>query len=296
MVKPNFMIVGVARCGTTSLFEYISNHPEIGMPKLKEPKYFSSIDLDLPQNGIADNTVFTRMIIERKNYYNLFDRFKGFKAIGEASSDYFYYYKNVIPRIKKELGDIKIIICLRNPIERSFSAYCNLLRDSREKLSFSDALAHEQQRIDSNWDWMWHYKNGSIYFPAVKMFIEKFSKVKIILFDDLTSNPKKICSEVFEFLEVDKKYSPKEFPKYSFSGKPKNNLFSLLTTRNNKYIFFIREVLLKFFPRKIIDNFSQILFSKEKIKNQDSIKLSLFFKNDIYKLGNFIKRDLSKWI
>ena len=129
-IKPNFIIVGVARCGTTSLFHYLEQHPEIGMAKVKEPKYFSSLDLTLPQNGIGDSTVFSKLIKDEASYDNLFEGLEGYKAVGEASSDYFYYHKTVIPRIKKKLGDIKIIVCLRDPVERAFSAYNNLIRAS----------------------------------------------------------------------------------------------------------------------------------------------------------------------
>ena len=66
-MNPDFIVVGVARSGTTSLFYYLSQHPEIEMSKIKEPKYFSSIDLDLPQNGIGDKTVFSKMITDEKN-------------------------------------------------------------------------------------------------------------------------------------------------------------------------------------------------------------------------------------
>ena len=113
----------MARCGTTSLFHYLNQHPEIGMSKVKEPKYFSSLDLILPQKGVGDETVFSKVIANEMDYNKLFEGLENLKAIGEGSSDYFYYHKTVIPRIKEKLGDVQIIVCLRNPVERAFSAY-----------------------------------------------------------------------------------------------------------------------------------------------------------------------------
>ena len=146
MIKPNFIIVGVFRCGTTSLFHYLKQHPEIKFPKIKEPKYFSSSSINFPQKGPGDKTVDEGIVRCRNEYYELFKNLDSTKKIGEASSDYFYYHKSVIPRIKRELGDVKIIICLRNPVDRSVSAYNNLRRDSRETLSFEDAIEKENDR------------------------------------------------------------------------------------------------------------------------------------------------------
>ena len=105
--------------------------------------------------------------------------------------------------MKQAFGkELKIIICIRNPVERAFSAYNNLIRDSREDLSFENALEAEHHRINENFDWMWNYTSGSFYYDGIKAFKENFDKVKIILNDDLSKYPKTVI-EIFEFLNVD---------------------------------------------------------------------------------------------
>lgn len=293
---PNFIIVGVARCGTTSLFHYLEQHPEIGMSKVKEPKYFSSLDLSLPQNGIGDDTVFSKVVTDENSYRELFKGLESFKAIGEGSSDYFYYHKTVIPRIKKKFGDIKIIICLRNPSERAFSAYNNLVRDSRENLDFIDALKAEKERIGKDWDWMWHYKRGGLYSKALENFQKEFTNVKVVLFEDLESNTQKVLNELFIFLGVKLEVKIDFSTKYSYSGKPRSSTISFLTSRRNPFIFFAREIALKLIPRKYLEKIASKVFIKEPIDLEIKNYLKSFFEKDIMKLQLLINRDLKNWL
>ena len=134
--KPDFLIVGAAKAGTTSLYYYLQQHPDIWFPKLKETKYFSSKIKPYPQNGIGDWSIDRAAITKSSDYYNLFKSCPDDMIKGEASPDYLLFSKDLAPIIKEELGDIPIIISIRNPIYRAFSAYSNLLRDNREVLNF----------------------------------------------------------------------------------------------------------------------------------------------------------------
>ena len=176
-MKIDFIIVGVARCGTTSLYHYLNQHPEIAFSRIKEPKYFSSINKKFPHKGPGDDTVDANVVKDFSEYLRLFKKTPQCKVIGEASSDYFYFHKKTIPEIKKTFGaNVKIIISIRNPIDRSFSAYNNLVRDSRETSTFYDGLMKEQKRIKENFDWMWHYANGSLYYEGILSFIKNFNE------------------------------------------------------------------------------------------------------------------------
>jgi hypothetical protein len=294
-MSPNFIISGVARCGTTSLFHYLNQHPEIGMPNLKEPKYFSSLDLILPQKGAGDDTVFSTVVTNESDYDKLFDGLESFKTIGEGSSDCFYYHNTVIPRIKEKLGDVKILVCLRNPVERAYSAYNNLVRDSRETLEFSAGLALEDERIGKNWDWMWHYKSASLYAEALRHYQQEFTHVKVVLFDDLQSNPKDVLDDIFVFLGVNTNISIDVSTKYSHSGKPTSKLIGMLTSRNNKFAYNVRELIIKVIPRSILEKLASKLFKKDVLSQEIRDGLSSYFKNDIEELETLLKKDLTCW-
>lgn len=295
MTAPNFIIAGVARCGTTSLYHYLKQHPQIGFPKVKEPKYFSSSGIVFPHNGPGDHTVDAKIIRDKKQYYDLFADLNDFKAIGEASSDYFYYHKNTVPAIKQELGDVKIILCFRNPIERAYSAYSNLLRDSRETITFDEAISLEEERIAKNYDWMWAYKKGGLYAEGLKLFQDTFSNVKVILLEDLEREPKRILEDVFEFLEVDPYDNIDVSTKFSHSGKPKNKLIAKITDRNNKFFYTIREAVLKLVPRKITEKIAAKLFQKDEINMNTRKQLQVFFEKDIAQTAQLLNKNLNHW-
>ncbi len=294
-MKPNFIIAGVARCGTTSLYHYMKQHPDIGFPKQKEPKYFSSIHTEFPHNGLGDDTVDKIIVKDKEEYYRLFKNLNNYICVGEASSDYLYFHKYTVPAIKKELGDIPIILSIRNPMERAYSAYNNLLRDGRETLEFMDALNAEETRISNNWDWMWAYKRGGMYANAIEHFQKEFTKVKVVLFDDLEKNPNKVVREIFEFLKIDSTIRINSETKYSHSGKPKNTFIAILTDRNNKIIYALRRVIMSFVPRSLLEKIASKMLKKNDIPLEVKKYLYEYFKNDIEKLEVLINKDLSDW-
>ena len=196
MKKPNFLIVGAAKSGTTSLYHYLKQHPDIFMPTLKEPQYFVK---DKVRNRIHKG------VYDKNEYYSLFKESQE-KLIGEASVFYLFYYKEAIQNIIQELGnEVKIIIVLRNPIERSYSAYQHVSRNNvMESLSFEMALEKEAKRLEKNPNLtpMVCYQAMGLYSDAVKAYREAFKNVLVVLYDDLQSNPKNFLNEIGEFLEV----------------------------------------------------------------------------------------------
>src|SRR5690606_24501195 len=129
-------------------------------------------------------------------------------------------------------GDPKIIIMLRNPVERAISAYSHLIREEREELSFEKALEKERCRLDKGYEYIWGYENGGLYYEPTKAFIESFSKVKVVIFEEFISNQKKIMSEIFEFLDVEDQPTLVN-QAHNISGKPKNRVINKFLTRNN---------------------------------------------------------------
>jgi hypothetical protein len=294
-VLPNFIIAGVARCGTTSLYYYLKQHPEIEFPDKKEPKYFSSINLNFPHRGPGDDTVDKSVIRTFSDYKKLFNGLDGFKRVGEASSDYLYYYEYTAKAIRETLGDIPIVILIRDPVERAYSAYNNLVRDNREKLGFTDALKAEDDRINDNWDWMWAYVKGGLYYRQIREFMNYFSKVKVILAEELREHPQEILKEVYRFLNIDDTFTADTKIEYSHSGEFKNAFLKKLLSRNNKISFMIRSVVFKIIPRYTLEKISARLLNKKEMLPETRELLKRSFQEDIEKLEKLTKIDLSKW-
>ncbi len=292
---PTFIISGVARCGTTSLYYYLKQHPEIGFPPIKEPKFFSSKHLNFPHNGIGDKTVDAAVIKDYEKYISLFSKLDMYKMIGEASSDYVFYHQYTVPEVQKSLGDIPIIISIRNPIDRAFSAYKNMIRDGREPLNFLDALNEEENRLNNNWDWMWAYKTGGLYSEAIEHYMESFSQVKIILFDDIVLNTKQVIKDILKFLGVDQNVIINVNTKYSHSGRPKNVLVAKLMNRESALTYYMRQTIFKIVPRSILENISDKLLTKDELSEDIHDYLTNYYQNDIGKLETLLNIDLTKW-
>ena len=291
---PNFLVAGATRSGTTSLYYYLKQHPEVSFPKLKEPRYFSSINLKLPQKGPGDETVDEKLVLNFDDYCDLYKDIEN-KRVGDASSEYLYHHDTSASEILQKLGDIPIIIILRNPIERAYSAYNNLIRDGREYLSFEDAIEKEPNRIKKNWDMMWAYLGVSMYYEQVKTFKATFTNVKILIFDEFIENTQDSLKDIFNFLKIDGNFIPLTDTVYSHSGAPSNKFIGWLTSRKNKIFYPLRKFMLRNIPRKYMERLSKVFFKKPKSTVKLKKEILKIIKEDILKLEKLINKNLDNW-
>lgn len=295
MALPNFVIAGTARSGTTSLYYYLKQHPDIGFPQQKEPKYFSSLGLTFPHAGPGDQNVDKLMVRDFDSYQELFDGLEGKARLGEASSDYLYHHAHSAAEMRRVLGDVQIILCLRNPVDRAYSAYQNLIRDQRETLSFAEALAAEDGRMAANWDWMWAYKNAGLYANQVATFLRTFSSVKVVLFEDLEKDPQGVVRELFGFLGVAQDVPVDTATRYSHSGKAKNRLIAFLSNRDNALAFALRRIALKLVPRAVLERIASRSLEKAEMDPAVRGELRRYFRDDVTRLESLLARSLAVW-
>lgn len=205
MRKPNFFIVGAPRCGTTALYTYLNEHPDITMPIYdKEPHYFGS---DLVSQR------FERFRGNEQKYLNLFKHGQDCKRIGEASVHYLCSMK-AAQEIHDYNPDAKILIMVRNPADMLFSYYLKLHGNQHEPLAtFREALeaeSHRKQGLDIPPN-LYLPKQALFYLEMVRFasqiqrFYDAFGaeNVKVIVFDDFKKDTPKIYRDILEFLDVD---------------------------------------------------------------------------------------------
>lgn len=206
-IMPNFLIVGAAKAGTTSLYEYLRQHPQIFMPEWKELSYF-----------IGDPFGPLHKIKKARYYSKVFAEAHGHKAVGEASTSYLFD-EAAANIIRGKLGLIKIIIILRDPVAMSYSLYNHQVRKEGETCAtFESALEAEEKRRQSlkfkqrcyGWHANYYYYHRGLYCEQVKRYLDTFGqdRVKIILFDELAEATLKAVREVYMFLGVDDSFIP----------------------------------------------------------------------------------------
>lgn len=291
-LKPNVLLVGSAKAGTTALFSFLCEHPSIEVPKRKEPKFFSYISGVNKLNGPDDDRTIERCVKTESEYFGLYATNPEVISI-DGSVDNLYFHERVIPLIKEKLGDVKIIINLRNPITRAFSAYAMQVRDQREKLSFKEALALEEERIKQDYEFIWHYKHCGLYYNQVKAYLDNFSNVKIVIIDDFKANSNKVFDDVLSFLGLDLNYDIDFSQSPNKTGIPKSGLLHkvlILSAPVKKISTLIPTGLRRVIHEKILKKL--IGYKTLKYSGECSQELAQFFEEDVGKLSNLLNRDL----
>ena len=295
MAHPTFLIVGAAKAGSTLLFEHMQQHPQIYM-NVKAPKFLIFDAIDYPHGGPdVDKITYIKTWAE---YQASFAKAETGQHIGEASASYLYQYQAAIPNIKKYLGDdVRIIMSLREPVSRAFSAYANQVRDGFEPLSFREALAAEPQRIAENYPFIWHYQAAGYYHEQVKAYQEAFEHVHVILFDDIKARLPEVMAEAYRFLGVDDTFTSDYSRKTNVSGKPKSqSLYNFVFQQNRSPLKrFIKTVVPERLKAPIKTKLQERLFHKMKITPEDRAFLKAQYAEDIDQLAQQLGRDLSHW-
>jgi hypothetical protein len=307
MTMPNFLIIGAQKAGTTALYHYLRQHPQIYMSAVKEPHFFAYEGAKPYFCGPRDQDIVNQQFVaDIDDYRALFRGLSNEAAIGEASAMYIYL-PGVPQRIRHYVPDAKLIAILRNPVERAYSSFVHLRRDDREPISdFAQALREEKARIHNNWVPIWHYKQAGFYYRQLKRYYATFEQhqIKVLLHEELNENPAGALRDIFRFLGVDETFDLDVSARYNVSGIPKNKFLHSL------HSFLIRphpvkSVLKPFLP----EEFRRRLLrrSVEGIRNRTLVKpppissevraaLIAEYRQDILQLQDLIGRDLAGWL
>ena len=295
---PNFLIVGAAKSGTSSLHNYLNQHPEVFMPsynsegmKVKEPRFLIK---DLVKHRLH-NGVWTW-----EEYKSLFNDVIDEKAIGESTVLYLYYYKDAIKNIKEKLGnDVKIIIMLRNPTDRAYSAFQHVSRGFKEQNSFEESLEMEDGRLEreGNLTPMVMYKDMGLFHEMVKSYQEHFSNVHVIIYDDFSDNTENQMKKIYQFLGISDNKNIDYETRHNVGGKRwKNDKMKHLLMRKNTIKSIFKKIIPKGLRRGIRNNLVSASTNKvPPMKDHTRIMLNDFFREDVKQLSTLLNRDLTHW-
>ncbi len=309
MTMPNFFIIGAMKSGTTSLYRYLEQHPQVYMSPYKEPNFFAvEGENELYTDSLLGPGGLARLPGIRKieTYRELFKGVSNETAIGEASQLYLYIPK-AVERIKHYIPDAKLIAILRHPADR---AYSHVLFEIQNGLELCDAdflqlLQEEEERVSNDWSPIWHYKRRGLYYIQLKRYFDTFNRdqIKVYIYEDLFGdNVIDNVQDVFRFLDVDDTFVP-DIRIHNVSKIPRNTAFFKFITQSNP----IKSVLKPFFPKKLRRLIQARLKTTYLGKKQNLIKPKLereirkqlteeYYKDDILKLQELIQQDLSIWL
>lgn len=203
--RPNFFIVGAPRCGTTALYDYLQQHPDVYMPYRKEPHYFGD---DLPQRP---------PMLDAEGYLRLFAKAGDAKRIGEATV-WYLYSESAAQQIRAFAPDASILVMVRRPVEMMYSLHGLLLFTTWEDIpDFAEAIAAEDDRRAGRrlpattwWRQALQYTWLANYAPHIERYRELFGfdRVRVIVYDDFRDDTLGVVRSVFEFLGIDPTFTP----------------------------------------------------------------------------------------
>jgi len=297
MRKPNFFIVGAPKCGTTSMYHYLRQHPDVYMPKYrKEPHFFVS---DFPSIKFKQGL---------EEYLDLFAEAQDEKRVGEATS-WYLFSKKAAEEIKVFSPDSKIIIMLRNPVDMMYSLHSQWLFSGNEEVEdFSVALSYEEDRRKGERLPKYCYFQEGLYYrevvkysEQVKRYYDVFGKenVHVIIFDDLIKDVEKVYREVLLFLGVDAEF------KGNFDAKNPNTrsrfLFLTHLLRNPpSFVSLILKRIVNSEARqkigKTVGRLNAVQVKRTPIDADVRGMLLDEMAVEIQKLGKLLGRDLDCWV
>lgn len=295
---PDFLIVGAAKSATTSLYSYLKQSSQIFMSYEKEPRFFCFVNN--PPNYSDPGQPFNA-IWKLEDYIDLFQDSRADQLIGEGSTYYLYLYDTTIENIKGLYGNdykkLKIVIILRNPVERAYSQFMHNKRDYSESLDFERAFLPEtiRKRLNNNWNIFYDYIGFGLYFRQVKAYLNEFPSVKILFYDNFASNQAQVMKELCEFLNVDYIEHIK-LERYNRSGVPRANYINKLLHNPSQ----LKDLIKRFLPiemrQKIKEKISEINMRPAEITPEQRNYLSLIYKEDISNLAKLLNKDLTPWL
>lgn len=312
-ILPNFIVVGANKGGTTSIYHYLKQHPQVYLSPIKEPHYFST-DIDVNQfkkefahnklqdiekyvNGEMEQEYHAAFVRDFNQYQKLFRKAGGFKAIGELSTSYLYS-KNAAQEIHAVVPDCKIIICLRNPIERAYSHYrMNLWTGNSNQFDFYKALVEDYQHIPKVWGNAHLYTEIGMYYEQVKRYIDTFGRdhVLIIFSEDLKKRTAEIIREVYAFIGVDDQFIPDTSTQYNEVYTPKyKNLTWFLNKTGIRPL--MKKISPSFIKKAVIRTFYKSKTDKGEMSKEAKQFLLDKLSDDVRQLGTLLNKDLSGWL
>lgn len=237
MGLPTFVIAGTAKAGTTSLWRYLDQHPEIFMSMVKEPHYFAYHEGVPRYEGPGDVRRLDSMVVtDLEDYAALFDGADSAGARGEASTMYLYLPQSAA-KMAELVPDLRIVAVLRAPVDRAYSAFEHHVRDGLETESFQDALALEWAGKRDRWSPAWQYWRMGQYYSQLHSLFEHFPRrqVLVVLYDELQTRPVETVQRIFGFIGVDRTFIPDVSSMSNVAARPRSTALHRFLIRQSPW-------------------------------------------------------------
>jgi len=311
---PNFFIVGAPKAGTTSLYHYLDQHPQVYMSPIKEPCYFASevrpenfSDEMQPQvrrqmdelgeylQGSMSTKRFGGLVTTWEDYLKLFRNVQGETAIGEASVC--YLWSETAPRnIAARIPDARLIMILRDPAERAVSQYWHAVTNGLVRMPFREYLDASLACTDQRFRIVYPCLELGLYYRQVQRCLETFprERIRIYFYEDYQRDPYAILRDVFLFLGVDPDFSPDTSRRELEPRVPRLIGASYFLKKSGLW-----RAAKNLLPPSLRRTVKKAVFHPRRsltLEPEDRAYLVEYYRKDIESLSALLNRDLRSWL
>jgi hypothetical protein len=296
MTMPNFLIIGAAKSGTTALHHYLGQHPDIFMSSPKELRFFPWENQKPDYRGPYDIDL-SSIITSVEEYRAYFAAGADYPVRGESSPQYIYFPR-AAERIRHHIPDVKLIAILRHPVDRAYSHYLMVRREELETLTFGEALADEERRINDRWWYHWHYRRRGFYAAQLKPYFELFNReqLKVYLYEDFQSDQVGLTQDIFRFLNVDDTFVPDVSVRHNEAKIPRFRALQAYLSQPHPTKALIKPFVPTRLSRLIGERLRGLNLTKPAFPEELRRQFIEVYREDIIKLQDMLRRDLSHWL
>ena len=300
--KIQLMIVGAQKSGTSSLLRYLAQHPDIHTHSQSEMIFF----LQEREYTRGYESAFAKYFVGEGSHEEIRDKYLIAKNVMVMHSS------EVMQRIYEHNPEMHIVVLLREPVARAYSAYWWARRRGWENIqTYEEALAAEEARLDESW-FKWRqcaYQYNGIYYPHVKNLITQFgsNRIHCFLTDDLKENAEAVCQQIYNHIGISNDFKPSIGERHNQATMPRSERFNFFFTQFLASHNPLRRAIRKLVPdttayklRKVILDWNEkpqkdANWTPPPLNPQTRERQAAYFKPFNEQLGELLGRDLSAW-
>jgi Sulfotransferase family len=301
---PNFFIVGAGKAGTTSLYRYLKQHPQIYMSPIKEPSYFASevrvenlspaFRRHVRRQSVGMSNPLGWLVLDGDDYQRLFADVKDEIAIGEATPTYLWS-ETAAANIHARVPHARIILMLRDPAERAFSQYLHQLAEGLTRYTFREQIEKSARGGNRELSILHPFLEIGLYYQQVKRYLAVFPReqMRIYWYEEAWRQPARLLKDIFEFLQVDAAFQPDFSERILERRAPRFKVLGYLRQSG------VWQSVKGRIPPRLRATLRALTFQHGKtltMDPKDREYLIAYYRRDIRNLAALLDKDLSAWL
>ena len=302
---PNFFVVGAPKSGTTSLYHYLGQHPDVYMSPNKEPalvaadllerkRQLRTVEADPDElRAYLDGPMTeqrTGVVSDWEQYLKLFKNVRHETAVGEVSGNYLAS-SSAPAAIRDRIPHARIVMMLRDPVDRLFSQYSEALGAQQARGSFL-TWVEEQRTLEA----AWQPKLGPVWTGYYARHLQRYRdhfplhQVRVFLYDEYQQSTLSVVRALFEFLKVDGTFDVDLSRRHRETYHPR-------TVPIHRVAMPLRKLLPRVLPYALVKRWRALAYRRPpKITPTERRNVLTIYREDVLELQHMLKRDLSAWL